>query len=282
VIIKPASSRTSALIRVQIEKLFDIACCLTDVVACIPFSPDAFGLGPRDLVSRFVTLFSALHGGQTRYLQMLIAKVSEVLPNLPLPRSLSVSQSPPMTMGLAPGTLGTVHPNIGDGLSPISTVALPSYPSTELIRQLAAQTGAQLPFINSQQPILHPPSSRVEDLSLYSSGSHSTRSPGSGPQSQATTPGPYDHAHQPRNLSTQHGHTPHPQHGALHGHPMGMNPAAYDSRFSVQSFQVDPAMMFKADDVENEGQLQNQGALYAHGPQGAGRGGLGHGSGYGS
>ncbi|OWY45860.1 transcription factor Pf2 [Alternaria alternata] len=84
-----------------IEKLFDVARCLTDVVACTSFSPNAFALGPRDYVSRFLTLISALRGGQTRYLPLLLAKLSEVLPNLPLPQSLNLPQTVPTgTLGL--------------------------------------------------------------------------------------------------------------------------------------------------------------------------------------
>ncbi|RYN15871.1 hypothetical protein AA0115_g12720, partial [Alternaria tenuissima] len=78
-----------------IEKLFDVARCLTDVVACTSFSPDALASGPRDYVSRFLTLISTLRGGQTRYLPLLLAKLSEVLPNLPLPRSLNLPQTVP-------------------------------------------------------------------------------------------------------------------------------------------------------------------------------------------
>ncbi|KAF1958550.1 hypothetical protein CC80DRAFT_14427 [Byssothecium circinans] len=269
-----------------IEKLFDIACCLTDVVACIPFSPDAFALGPRDYVSRFLTLFSALHGGQTRYLQLLVAKVTEVLPNLPLPRSLNVSQSPATAIGLAPGALGSVSSHIGDDLSSLPTVTSPSYPSNDLIRQLAAQTGAQLPFNTSQPPsLLQAASSRVEDLSLYdASGAHSTHSSGSAPPSQAGTPGPYCSSGQPRaQLPTQaHGLSPdsisssHSQHATLASHHLGINPTSYDPRFTVQGFQVDPSMMFKQNEVEVAGQLQGQGALYAQGTHGAVRGGLVH------
>lgn len=69
-------------------------------------------------------------------------------------------------MGSTSGSLGTVSSNVNDDLG-LATVASPSYPSNELIRQLAAQTGAQLPFNTSQHSLLQAPSSRVEDLSLY-------------------------------------------------------------------------------------------------------------------
>lgn len=262
--------------------MFDIACCLTDVVACIPFSPDTFALGPRDYVSRFLTLFSALRGGQTRYLPLLLAKVSDVLPNLPLPRSLNL---PPnisaSAIGLTPAGLGTVPSNVSEDLSSLPAVSSPSYPSSELIRQLAAQTGAQLPFNTSQQSLLQAPSSRVEDLSLYdSSAPHSAHSSGSAPASQSATPGPYEPSHGqsrsqlPAQVPTSHSH----QH--LQGRTLGVNPTAYDPRFTVQGFPVDPSMVFKQEDAETAGQMQGQqSAMYA--PSSASRGSLGHGRGHG-
>lgn len=129
------------LIHVQIEKLFDIACCLIDAVAFIQFPTDTFALNPRDYVSQFLTLFSALRGGQTRYLQLLVEKVSEVFPSA--------------NLGLSSNSMGAVPSNIGDDLSSISSITSPSYPSTELIRQLAAQTSAQLPLNTSQHSLLN-------------------------------------------------------------------------------------------------------------------------------
>ena len=112
----------------QIEKLFDIACCLTDAVSCTTFSPDALALGPRDYVSRFLTLIQTLRGGQSRYLPLLLVKLQEVLPNLPLPRSLNLSQShPASSIGLG----GNMVPsNAGDEFSALPSAILPTYPST--------------------------------------------------------------------------------------------------------------------------------------------------------
>lgn len=269
-----------------IEKLFDIACCLTDVVACIPFSPDAFALGPRDYVSRFLTLFSALRGGQTRYLPLLLAKVSDVLPNLPLPRSINASHLP-TSMGMSPSSLGTVPSNVTDDLSGLPTISSPSYPSTELIRQLAAQTGAQLPFSASHSALLHAPSSRVEDLSLYdTSAPHSTHSSGSTPISQSATPGPYEPS--PGQSRTQLPTQSHPvqvpsshPHQHMQSHHLGsVNPTAYDPRFTVQGFPVDPSMVFKQEDAtEAAAHLQGpQGTIYSQGS--SARGDLSHSRGH--
>jgi hypothetical protein len=232
-----------------IEKLFDIACCLTDVVACTSFSPDAFALGPRDYVSRFLTLIQTLRGGQSRYLPLLLAKLQEVLPNLPLPRSLNLPQ-PLSASSMGLGTSGGMVPsNAGDDFSTLPSVISPTYPSTELIRRLAAQTGAQLPFSTSQQPMVAAPTSHIEDMSLYDT--HSTsHSSGSAPRSNSATPGPYEppmSQARPQIISHPSGQLPStiPQHAHMQPHNIGVNPNAYDPRFNVQGFPVDPAMMFK-------------------------------------
>ncbi|KAJ8117998.1 hypothetical protein OPT61_g931 [Boeremia exigua] len=233
-----------------IEKLFDIACCLTDVVACTSFSPDAFALGPRDYVSRFLTLIQTLRGGQTRYLPLLLAKLQEVLPNLPLPRSLNLPQTlPTAPIGLG-ATGGMVPSNAGDEFSALPSVISPSYPSTELIRRIAAQTGAQLPFSTSQQPMVPAPTSHIDDMSIYDSAHSTSHSSGSAPRSNSATPGPYEssmsqaRAQLVGHPSAQLSSTVSPQ-GHLQSHSIGVNTNAYDPRFNVQGFPVDPAMMFK-------------------------------------
>jgi len=229
-----------------IVKLFDVACCLTDVVAVTTFSPDSFALGPRDYVPRFLTLISNLRGGHTRYLPALLAKLSDVLPSLPLPRSLTLPQPlPTSTIGMSGTGHGTVPSNVASDYSALPT----TYPSTDLIRRLAAQTGAQLPFNSSQQPGMQVPTSHVDDLSLYDSAAHGTaHSAGSAPRSSSTTPGPYE---VPMSQSSYPGHgsvqlpTSHPQHSHLQSHHLGVAPAPYDPRFGVQGYPLDPSMMFK-------------------------------------
>lgn len=234
-----------------IEKLFDIACCLTDVVACTSFSPDSFALGPRDYVSRFLTLISSLRGGQSRYLPMLLSKVSEVLPNLPLPRSLNLPPNmPATTVGLANPGAGAVPSNAAHEYGGIPAANTASYPSNDLIRLLAAQTGAQLPFNAGQQPIMSAPTSHVEDLSLYGSAHSTTQSSESGPRSTSTTPNPYEPSIPPPR-SQMVGHTTmqiptsYPQHSYTQSHHVSVNQTAYDPRFSLQGYPVDPAMTFK-------------------------------------
>jgi hypothetical protein len=230
--------------------LFDIACCLTDVVACTSFSPNAFALGPRDYVSRFLTLISTLRGGQSRYLPLLLAKLQEVLPNLPLPRSLNLSQTiPTSSIGLPASGPGMAPPHSHDDFSALPPAISPAYPSNSLIRRLAAQTGAQLPFSTTQQPMISAPSSHVDEMSLYDSSHSATHSSSSAPRSNSTTPGPYESP-----MTQSHpqivGHSVQltqnvPQHSHMHPHHIGVNTTAYDPRFNVQGYPVDPSMMFK-------------------------------------
>lgn len=200
-------------------------------------------------MSRFLTLISTLRGGQARYLPLLLAKLSEVLPNLPLPRSLNVPQNIPTSMGLPAHGPGTVPSNVVDGFSTLPAMTTPAYPSNELVRRIAAQTGAQLPFNTSQQSMMPVPTSHVEDLSLYSSSHGTSHSSGSDHRSNSATPGPYEPP-----MSQSHsqiiGHPPvqlpssHSTHGHMNHH-VGVNPTAYDPRFTVSGYPVDPTMMFK-------------------------------------
>lgn len=220
------------------------------MVACTSFSPDAFALGPRDHVSRFLTLIQTLRGGQSRYLPLLLAKLQEVLPNLPLPRSLNLPQTlsaSPMGLGASGGM---VPSNAGDEFSALPSVISPTYPSNELIRRLAAQTGAQLPFSSTQQAMVPAPSSHIDDMSIYDSTHSNSHSSGSAPRSNSATPGPYEPAmSQARGQIVGHPSaqlpTTLPQHTHLQSHNIGVNPTTYDHRFNVQGFPVDPAMMFK-------------------------------------
>ena len=110
----------------QIEKLFDIACCLIDVVAYISFLPNEFALSPHDCVSRFLTFISTIRGGQSRYLPLLLVKLSEVLPNFRLSRSLDLPETiPASTLGLNATHSRTVSSNVADGFS-----VNPSNPAT--------------------------------------------------------------------------------------------------------------------------------------------------------
>lgn len=68
-----------------VEKLFDVACTLTDVMSCVPFEQHTFEYGPRDYLNQFLSLISTLRGGQQRYLPLLLSKINDTLPSMPMP-----------------------------------------------------------------------------------------------------------------------------------------------------------------------------------------------------
>ena len=79
-----------------IEKLFDVACTLTDVIACVPLeSTSPQTEQPTDVLKQFLDLVSQLRGGASRYLPLLLAKVSDNLPDMTVPNNqlpLSIKQ----------------------------------------------------------------------------------------------------------------------------------------------------------------------------------------------
>lgn len=95
-----------------VEKLFDVACTLTDVMACVPFEQHTFEYGPRDYLNQFLAVISTLRGGQQRYLPLLLSKINETLPAMP---------TPGYSMVQVPGGRGRIdelydssNPNSGD------------------------------------------------------------------------------------------------------------------------------------------------------------------------
>lgn len=73
-----------------IEKLFDVACTVADVIACVPLDSKGFEIGPTEYLQQFLTLISTLRGGTSRFPSLLVAKVSENLPFM----SISISKNP--------------------------------------------------------------------------------------------------------------------------------------------------------------------------------------------
>lgn len=71
-----------------VEKLFDIACTLTDVMSCVPIEQYTFEYGPREYLNSMTSLVSKLRGGQQRYLPLLVSKINDTLPSS-IPASLS-------------------------------------------------------------------------------------------------------------------------------------------------------------------------------------------------
>ncbi|KAI9750754.1 MAG: hypothetical protein M4579_006326 [Chaenotheca gracillima] len=80
-----------------IEKLFDVAWTLTEVMSCIPLASQysSTELGPRDYLNTCLHLVSTLRGGDSRFLPILQAKVQDTLPTFGLPvwRQLDSNQA---------------------------------------------------------------------------------------------------------------------------------------------------------------------------------------------
>lgn len=68
-----------------IEKLFDVACTLMDVMSCVPYNAAGHEYGPREYLDQMMRLISTLRGGQQRYMPLLLAKMSETMPSMPVP-----------------------------------------------------------------------------------------------------------------------------------------------------------------------------------------------------
>ncbi|KAF2211497.1 hypothetical protein CERZMDRAFT_112587 [Cercospora zeae-maydis SCOH1-5] len=66
-----------------VEKLFDVACTLTDVMSVIPHEQYTFEFGPRAYLNQLMTLISTLRGGQQRYMPLLMQKINDTMPNVP-------------------------------------------------------------------------------------------------------------------------------------------------------------------------------------------------------
>ncbi|KAL4738947.1 hypothetical protein BDV11DRAFT_215620 [Aspergillus similis] len=79
----------------QAEKVFEITCTLTDVMACMTSArlrSSNFDLGPQDYLKHLCTLIQSLPGGKTKFLPLLLAKISQTLPSMlgPVARHLSL------------------------------------------------------------------------------------------------------------------------------------------------------------------------------------------------
>ncbi|KAI9771888.1 MAG: hypothetical protein M1840_001658 [Geoglossum simile] len=105
-----------------IEKLFDVAYALTDVMACVPLDSSTLKIGPHDYLMEFVNLLSTLRGGDSRFLPLLLTKIHDSLPHL----SPSPSLSPAGTCSLsAEDIMETEPPILGseDIIASITTTA---------------------------------------------------------------------------------------------------------------------------------------------------------------
>ncbi|OQD61649.1 hypothetical protein PENPOL_c016G00520 [Penicillium polonicum] len=68
-----------------IEKIFEVACTLIDVMACLSAAglrSSGFKLGPQDYLKHFFTLIHDLPGGRRRFLPLLLTKIGQTLPSM--------------------------------------------------------------------------------------------------------------------------------------------------------------------------------------------------------
>ncbi|CAK4031623.1 sucrose utilization SUC1 [Lecanosticta acicola] len=95
-LVRSASQFSQAAMEVHgiglIEKLFDVACTLTDVMSVIPGEQYTFEFGPRDYLNQLMSLISNLRGGHQRYLPLLMQKVHDTMANTP---GYSITAVPP-------------------------------------------------------------------------------------------------------------------------------------------------------------------------------------------
>ncbi|KAL6251260.1 hypothetical protein RBB50_001468 [Rhinocladiella similis] len=114
-----------------IEKLFDVACTLTDVISCVPLGPSADGSRlSTELLDRYLKLISQLRGGSSRYLPLLLAKVSETIPTITPPAEA-------LRMSITQGYAGAAD-NISNNMqytssTEIGTVAASLLPQTRVM-----------------------------------------------------------------------------------------------------------------------------------------------------
>ena len=105
---------TNNIFRVKIEKVFDVACTLIDVMSCVPIESRKFEPGPQECLNQLLTLISTLRGGESRYLPLVMAKIRDTLPNLHISSNGRATNSSPqnrsphhMTLSLGPEVMAT-------------------------------------------------------------------------------------------------------------------------------------------------------------------------------
>jgi hypothetical protein len=133
---------------------------LTDVIACVPLEDTEFDTVPSEYLNQLLNLIAQLRGGGSRFLPLLLAKVSENLPfavppSAPLthiqvkrksnrtspaesPRSAPLTRQSP----LSPLPMGALTPTFTDPMPsgsspPGSSEGLPLSPWTPKVEMLA-------------------------------------------------------------------------------------------------------------------------------------------------
>lgn len=77
------------------EKTFDIAFTLIDVMTVVPFETSAFEVGPREYLRHLLSLVTHLRNGESRFVALLHSKIRESLPSLAQSLQIPVAPTPP-------------------------------------------------------------------------------------------------------------------------------------------------------------------------------------------
>ncbi|KFY73980.1 hypothetical protein V499_05963 [Pseudogymnoascus sp. VKM F-103] len=122
-----------------VEKLFDVAYSLTDVLSVSPPPADPFAPAPTDYLNQFLFLLSSLRNGDTRFRPLLIAKIHDILPRLVTPMLQTL---PEPSSGMGPGGV-----DIFDGFGNAG-MGVPSLPQQQQQQQYDAK-----PYENKQYDV---------------------------------------------------------------------------------------------------------------------------------
>ncbi|KAJ5375555.1 hypothetical protein N7517_007561 [Penicillium concentricum] len=98
-----------------IEKIFEVACTLIDVMTCLSAAglrSSGFKLGPPDYLKHFFSLIHDLPGGRRRFLPLLLTKIGQTLPSMVDPITVHLNLQP-----------GPLVPSSGSEESSISAIA---------------------------------------------------------------------------------------------------------------------------------------------------------------
>lgn len=90
-VIRPSiNNQNRRLTAAQIEKIFDVACTLIDVMSCVPIESRKFEPGPQEYLNQLLMLISTLRGGEARFLPLVMTKIRDTLPaiSMALPQQL--------------------------------------------------------------------------------------------------------------------------------------------------------------------------------------------------
>lgn len=158
----------------QIEKLFDIACTLIDVITCVPLEASQSKSGAY--LNTVLHLVQKLRGGASRYLPLLAARLHEI-PNLAPP-----TQQMPLTI-----TQG--YAGASDHLP---TPMLPQTNGSSHFPEFAAEFHAMRPpSVNGKGLMFDAYSPSTQAMSEASRSPHVARTP----EHAARTPDGYAPAH---------------------------------------------------------------------------------------